>query len=141
MLRTAKRQREMKYSESATIITRSKDRSNHLGTLKDRDNPSVTQEGHVVSLVVSLARGKKCFGAVVPKLISNHSLHMICKNRMANQNLQNLAQKILRKMNLQLDDDTKDDRRSAADEETSLGIQIREIGRFLEQKINPERII
>jgi hypothetical protein len=42
-------------------------------------------------------------------------------------------------MNLQLDDDTKDDRRSAADEETSLGIQIREIGRFLEQKINPER--
>jgi hypothetical protein len=47
-----------------------------------------------VSLVVSLARGKKCFGAVV---ISNHSL-----NRMANQNLRNFAQKILRKMNLQL---------------------------------------
>jgi hypothetical protein len=51
--------RAAKGNESFRISTRRKDRSNHLGTLKDRDNPSVTQEG--VSLVVSLARGKKCF--------------------------------------------------------------------------------
>jgi hypothetical protein len=36
--------RAAKRNES---IPRRKDRSNHLGTLKDRDNPSVTQEGHV----------------------------------------------------------------------------------------------
>jgi hypothetical protein len=48
----------------------------------------------------------------VPKLISNHSLNMICKNRMANQNLRNLAQRILRKMNLQLGQGTMTRRRS-----------------------------
>jgi hypothetical protein len=91
-----------------------------------------------VSLVVSLARGKKCFkrsGAQVDFLsFAEHDLQESDgKSKSAKSCAKDLAK-----------DESSTwtrNRRSAADEETSLGIQIREIGCFLEQKINPERII
>jgi hypothetical protein len=120
------RQREMKYSESATIITRSKDRSNHLGTLKDRDNPSVTQEGHMQVLGLGCRESgsweemfRRSGTQVDFQSFAAHDLHESDgKSKSAKSCAKDLAKD--ESSTWTRNDDTKDDRRSAVNEEGDI---------------------